>query len=321
MTALDSMSPDEQKQWWLEQAKAALTPLNLADAKLNWLAYTHNAVFALQHGAEQTILRLQTPNTRPRLVAEEHILAFLHERGLPVPQPLQRYETDNVIGLHLSYLAGRTRNATDITTDEMTAIGAFLAQLHQMPYPVDDNEERPRLDWQGLFGADGTYDPGEENVQIFTTEHHEAMSAVAEQVREAMDELGKGTDEYGLIHGDFLLHNILFHEGQVRALDFEYCGWGYYLYDLTPVLWQLKPQPHYADLEAALWQGYTAIRPLAQRHRDLLETIIAGRQVASMRWLAANQHNPAYAGRVGNILDQRAAELRGFLDTGALNRS
>ena len=23
-------------------------------------------------------------------------------------------------------------------------------------------------------------------------------------------------------------------------LDFEYCGWGFYLYDLAPLLWQLK---------------------------------------------------------------------------------
>ena len=31
-----------------------------------------------------------------------------------------------------------------------------------------------------------------------------------------MDELGQGESEFGLIHGDLLLKNILFHEGEVR---------------------------------------------------------------------------------------------------------
>ena len=117
-----------------------------------------------------------------------------------------------------------------------------------------------------------------------------------------------------------LLKNILFHEGEVRALDFEYCGWGYYLYDLTPLLWQLKPQNRYPQLEQALWDGYTSIRPLTQRHRELLETFIAGRQVASMRWIAANRQNPHVVGKVEAILTQRTAELQAFLETGKLNR-
>ena len=117
-----------------------------------------------------------------------------------------------------------------------------------------------------------------------------------------------------------MLKNILFHENEVRALDFEYCGWGYYLYDLTPILWQLKPQARYPQLEQALWDGYTDIRPISKRHRELLETFIAGRQVASMRWIAANQQNPYVAGKVESILTKRTAELAAFLETGELKR-
>lgn len=321
MTAIDTLSPEEQDQWWFNQAQIALQALGLTDAQLAWLAYTHNAVFSVQSDDTQTILRLQRPATRPRLLAEHAILIFLHQHNLAVPQPLHIYESDAVVGLHLSYLAGEARSATEITTDEMQAIGSFLGQLHNVPYPVNHDEERPTLDWHGLFGEGGLYDPGAALAQVFTAEHHTVMDAVAARVKETMDEIGTGPDEYGLIHGDFLLHNILFHQGAVRALDFEYCGWGYYLYDLTPVLWQLKPQARYHDLEMALWQGYTGIRPLTQRHRDLLETFIAGRQVASLRWLAANQHNPAYAGKVPQLLQTRIAELRGFLDTGTLHRS
>ena len=157
-------------------------------------------------------------------------------------------------------------------------------------------------------------------MKVFTDKQISVMDTVAEKVKSAMDELGTVDNEFGLIHGDLLLKNILFHEGDVRALDFEYCGWGYYLYDLTPILWQLKPQDRYPSLEQALWDGYTSVRPLSERHRELLETFIAARQVASMRWVAANRHNPAYVDKVEGIMQQRTAELQEFLETGELNR-
>src|SRR5690606_19497410 len=116
-----------------------------------------------------------------------------------------------------------------------------------------------------------------ENMTVFTNEQFTVMNSITEKVKVAMDTLGQAKDEFGLIHGDFLLKNILFHNNEVRALDFEYCGWGYYLYDLTPILWQLKPQARYPQLEQALWDGYSSVRALTQQHRDLLETFIAGR--------------------------------------------
>ncbi|MCA9912607.1 MAG: phosphotransferase, partial [Anaerolineae bacterium] len=163
--------------------------------------------------------------------------------------------------------------------------------------------------------------PGDENMGIFTGAQLLTMQEVAGKVHAAMQNLGRGEEEFGIIHADLLLHNILFHEGEARGLDWEYSGWGYFLYDLTPLLWQMKPLPNYAEIQAALWDGYTSIRPLTEEHRNLLETLIAGRQVASMRWVAANQRNPHYAGKVERILAQRTAELRNFLDTGTLNRS
>lgn len=321
MPDIEQMNADEQKAWWSQQATTALTRMNIAHASVDWLAYTHNAVFKVMRDAETYILRLQKPRTKARLLGEAKMLSTLYEEGLAVPEPLQTYISDDAVGLLLSYLAGTNRKPDTITADDMQAIGRFLARLHAVPLRFDGSDDLPHLDWQGLFGKGDLYDPGDDNAQIFTQGQLEAMGAVAQTVRYAMNEIAQDGGGFGLIHGDFLLHNILFHEGQVRALDFEYCGWGYYLYDLSPVLWQLKPQPHYTDLETALLEGYSAIRGLSQRHLDLLETFIAGRQVASMRWVAANQHNPAYADTAPKLLDQRTAELEGFLKTGLLNRS
>ncbi len=313
-----AMSLNEQEAWWLKQAQSALAIINLPDASVEWLAYTHNAVFTVNHNQKRYVLRLSLPENAGQVFSEMTILETLSRAGLNVPKPVQTIQTDSVLGMLLDYVEGESPNANSVSLAEMSAIGTFIAQLHQIKF--DKHLTRHALDWDGLFSKQGIYYPNDENMTVFTDEQLLVMRNVTDKVQSVMEELGQGEEEFGIIHGDFLLKNILFHNKTVHALDFEYCGWGYYLYDLTPILWQLKPQARYQQLEQALWDGYTGIRPLTARHRDLLEILIAGRQVASMRWIAANQQNPYVMGKVEAILAQRTAELSAFLETGILKR-
>lgn len=320
--AFDELSIEEKKDWWLKQAYWVLNQhFNIHDASVKWLSYTHNAVFdvSIPDHAYHWVLRMQRPENAGNLASEIEILRLIRKHGLTAPFPEQSINLDTVSALLLTKLEGVEQIVHEVTNSEIQSIGVFFANFHEIK--VSQSPNRPNLDYSGLFSKNGIYYPGEKNMQVFTPEQLSVMDAVAEKVKQAMDELGQCEAEFGLIHGDLLLKNILFHEGEVRALDFEYCGWGYYLYDLTPLLWQLKPQERYLHLEQALWDGYTSIRPLTKRHRGLLETFIAGRQVASMRWIAANQQNPHVVGKVEAILTQRTAELQDFLETGILNRS
>jgi Ser/Thr protein kinase RdoA (MazF antagonist) len=196
-----------------------------------------------------------------------------------------------------------------------------LATLHDFSagYVPPAGFDRPHLDWEGLFGARSTYNPGDGG-QIIQPDQLAVMDAVAERVRQVMRRLDEEDASFGLIHADFIAKNMLFTADRVCAIDFDDCAFGYYLYDLAPVLLQYSPLPGYADLKDALWQGYTARRPLPARYRDDLETFVAGRHVASMRWIAGNLHNPRIRERAPQILIDRTDELRGFLETGVLAR-
>lgn len=321
MTDFETMTPDEQRRWWQAQAQQALAYFGLPDAALRWLAYTHNAVFDVQHKSGRYVLRLQRTQKAAPLEAEAAVLRRLHAQGLAgrIPLPIQQQRFPQTVAVLWNYLPGTIRSAEEVSERDLRAVGRFLATLHAIPFAAPD-VPLPHLDYRGLFGAGGRYDAGSAEA-VLSAQQKAVMAAVAQTVQQAMQELGQSPQEFGLIHGDLLLKNVLFHEGEVRALDWEYCGWGYYLYDLTPLLWLLKPQTNYASLEAALWEGYTALRPLTGRHRVLLERFIAGRQVASMRWLAANQRNPHYIGKVPALLAQRTAELQGYLDSGTLDRN
>jgi Ser/Thr protein kinase RdoA (MazF antagonist) len=84
---------------------------------------------------------------------------------------------------------------------------------------------------------------------------------------------------FGLIHGDFNFKNLLFCRGGVRAIDFDDCGFGHFLYDLGTLLETLLFRPDYLALRAALLGGYRQVWPLPPEQDALLDTFIAARWV------------------------------------------
>ena len=180
---------------------------------------------------------------------------------------------------------------------------------------------RPRLDWDGLFGEDSPYFNADYS-KLLSVEQNHVFAEAAERIRATMSILDGRGDAFGLIHGDLLAKNIVFARGKPAALDFEYCGWGYFLYDLAPLLWQLKGEraDDFRELEDALWTGYSAQRAVSSADRQKLEDFIAARQLASCRWLLANGHLPQVRENAPRLIAARAEALEGYLESGTLRR-
>jgi len=53
--------------------------------------------------------------------------------------------------------------------------------------------------------------------------------------------LARGGGRPGLIHADLHLGNALFWSDEVRVIDFDDCGFGYWLYDIAFALKQVAP--------------------------------------------------------------------------------
>ena len=336
MTDFHRWSLEAQKAFWLKLAHDVAGRWNLRVKGLSWLGYSHNAVFKVSAADGDYVLRLQLSG-RVKAAELRSELQWLRtiRRNTDLLAPFPRSAVIDgkkdllasvdhpqlpsiVYGCLFEYAPGLTKSPSEMSLDDVFQIGVYLGKLHtagQFRPPSDFS--RPRLDWEGLFGERSPYHPGE-NAHVAQSQ---VFAQTATRVQAVMRDLGPGADELGLIHADLLAKNILFCEDGVAALDFEYCGWGYYLYDLAPLLWQFRGErADDARLETALWSGYISIRPQADARRELLETFIAGRQLASCRWLAANLHHPTIRAAAPKLLAQRQEELKDFLDSGKLRR-
>jgi Ser/Thr protein kinase RdoA (MazF antagonist) len=336
MSLFDSLTYEEQVARFADAAEQVLPHFGFSHFDVTPLSYAGNAVFAVDSRRGPYVLRIHSPQHPPpvQINSEMCWLADLYaQTPLCVPQPLAVEEgvwlawaevnglPDALPCVVLSWLEGVTVPIEHMTPALAIQVGNFLARLHlfSLQYRPPPDFERPSLDWEGLFGADSLYDPGEDS-HILTSDLIAVMDTVAGRVRSAMQALDIDETSFGLIHGDFIHKNYFFQDAQVCAVDFEYCAFGYYLYDLAPVLLGWSPLPTYESLKVALWQGYTALRPQPEAYRDLLEIFVAGRHAASCRWIASNLHNPRIRARAPEILASRGDELRAFLDTGRLER-
>ena len=342
MTEFAQWSLQRQRQFWLRLARDMIGSWKLAAPKLSWLGYGSNAVFKVSADNGEFVLRLQSRGRvdfdflSSELTWLRHIGSNTDLRA-PVPiasadnagaDYIARAESSELQPPFLAYgslfhfIAGQPKSAAQLSVDDLRRVGEFLARLHSAAqFAPPRGFSRPRFDATGFFGASSLYHFAE-NTRLIKQDQAKIHSQVARRVSSAMKTLGEDTDAFGLIHGDLLAKNILFQKSQIAALDFEYCGWGYFLYDLAPLLWQLKGEraADYQRLESALWSGYTALRPQCSARRRLLEDFIAARQWASLRWFLANLQHPTVRDKAPSLIAARTDELKSYLDEGVLRR-
>ena len=121
------------------------------------------------------------------------------------------------------------------------------------------------------------------------------LEEAALALQRVLDVLGKGSDVWGLIHADLHLDNVIFAAGKARPIDFDDCGFGYWLYDIAVALWELRLEDHWPAFRQAFLDGYAQHRPVPHDQLPYLDTFIAAREATIGLATAAMTHEvPEY---------------------------
>lgn len=179
--------------------------------------------------------------------------------------------------------------------EQLHKIGRNAAALHniarQFPFPDDTSDFRSdyRYDQVLMRSHRGWIEKhrdaiGAENVAL--------LDRAIDYTITQMDQRGATPANYGVIHADLHLGNVLVHDDEVTILDFEQLGRGHYLYDLTVMWTELRDEP--ADF-ASLWQsfvaGYAEVAEVPFAQEEELNPFIVAIQLNSLDWIY-NADNP-----------------------------
>ena len=120
---------------------------------------------------------------------------------------------------------------------------------------------------------------------------------------------------FGLIHGDLHQENYLFRDGRAGAIDFDDCGFGYFLYDLAVTLSEVDGRAQTSALRDGLLTGYQEVRPLPPGLAEHLPAFLALRELKLTLWFVEQRNLPGFADWQGEV--DRGLEHLHELITGA----
>jgi Ser/Thr protein kinase RdoA (MazF antagonist) len=247
------------------------------------------------------LLRLHQPGYQSAAGVDSELLwlSALCDEKLPVPMPV--LTADGGLSVEASVpgvpvarrcsllrwvrgrmVAGRARRG------HVEAMGRLLGRLHEHAagWRLPAGFVRRHYDANGLWGDDtGTgYAAGEVWPRI-PGRFLGAFEEVTGRVGRVMEEWGRGPGVYGLIHADLGLDaNALIHGGECRAIDFDDCGFGFWVYDLAMALAQWEGEEVWPAYRDALLEGYSEVRQMPGEKLEQLELFLAAIRAMEVFW-------------------------------------
>ena len=111
---------------------------------------------------------------------------------------------------------------------------------HSNQWQLPQNFVRPAYDKNRLKATLSELHPAISQ-GLISAEDYNVLEVAACQVENLIETLGQTQDVWELIHADLHESNYLLHNEELRPIDFDRCGFGYYLYDVASSLQHLLP--------------------------------------------------------------------------------
>ncbi len=323
-------------------ALLALDRYDLADPALHFVHHGENTVFRLDTAQRllapaspfvpgRYLLRLHgaTYNTPPEIASELLWLQALRDDlNLAVPEPLLSRAGPFAIQVAapgvpeprtcsiLRWMHG-ARQAQHPQPHHVKKLGRLTALLHAhaSQWQPPASFTRRRWDWDGMFGDNAHF--GRDTPAVWNqvpAQYRTSFEAVADHLQQAMHDLGETPATFGLIHADLHLWNVLYAAGEARAIDFDDCGWGYWIYDLAVILSRWRNTDLWETMRDTLLRGYAEIRPFPSDQLAYLDTFIAARAVSVTLWVVGKaSDDPSFRPYVTGDLERTGRVVEQFL--------
>lgn len=293
-------------------ARNALYAYDVENIRLSAPALGNNAVFRVECDQGTFALRLHRAGYRePSQIRSE--LTYLEGLGeqtdVSAPRPVRTREGDLVclaradgLSRHctlLSWFDGQVRRPGDgAGAATLSRIGRTLGQIHRFyeVFTPPPGFELPS--WKAAADLTSSRSPLKPGLLgELATREQRLLAEVASRLAPVFDWLDGQDNQHGVIHKDFILKNCLHRGRATHVIDFDDCGFGYYLSDLGGLLSNLQDYPSYRSLLAPFLAGYRDVRPLPEEMERHFDLMVAARHATSALWILGRW-------RVGDVGDR-----------------
>lgn len=306
-------------------ARASLAAYGRAsDSALRLLSLSENATYLVEDG-EPMVLRVHRPGYHSLDAIRSELTwmkALRTETSVTTPELICAQDGSEVVSavvddavLHVdavSYIRGCTaeEDPDAVGFDELGRLTAMMHD-HARHWSAPAGFTRFRWDLETILGPQARWGnwrlaPG------LTEQDRNWIGRAAADISNRLTEFGCEPDRFGLVHADLRLANLMVDPSDpgsgITVIDFDDCGWSWYLADLGAAVSFIEDVPAGERIISEWLTGYLDVGSIAPDHLELIPAFVMMRRIMLTAWIASHFDADAAIG-VGEDFAANTARL------------
>lgn len=171
-------------------------------------------------------------------------------------------------------------------------LGQITAEMHiqSLAWKKPEGFVRKMWNFETMVSRDGYW--GDWRVApALTDEDRSVITEALDVVKQRLDNY-TNDERYGLVHADLRLANLLIDGDDMIVIDYDDCGFCWYMYDFAAAISFYELDDNVPELQEAWLKGYGSIRELCQEEIDEMQTFILLRRVLLLAWVTSHAETP-----------------------------
>jgi Ser/Thr protein kinase RdoA (MazF antagonist) len=231
------------------------------------------------------------------------LIDLRHKRFVTTPRPLPGLNGDLIQSakhsrmLHARHVVlfewehGREPGIGEDLAKPFEALGAAAARMHQhvLEWQRPDWFTRHTWNFETALGETKPHWGRWRDGLGVTDEMGKLFSRTVAKIGNRLSAYGQSQERFGLVHGDLRLANLLVDGEDIKVIDFDDCGFSWFMYDAATPVSFYEHEPQVPELIEHWKTGYRRVRPLLPVDEAEIPTFIMLRRLLLVAWIGTRR--------------------------------
>jgi Ser/Thr protein kinase RdoA (MazF antagonist) len=208
------------------------------------------------------------------------------------------------------WLPGQAPSTEGDLVPGFRVLGSLAArmQAHGARWQPPASFERYTCDYNAGLGLNAMWGRWQDGLGLGPSER-EILTRLDAEILRRLTGYGTEKDRFGLAHNDLRLANLLVDGEHIHVIDFDDCGYAWYMYDFATAVSFIELDPRVGEWMAAWLDGYTAHRPLSKSDIGMIPTLIMFRRLLLLGWVGSHHSYAEEAAELGEGYTRATCDL------------
>gem|GEM_PF-91448 len=276
-------------------------------SRISLLTMSENATFLAEddEAGHRIIIRVHRPDYHCREEIESE-LAWIDDlrttARINTPAPVMTTTGCPVLSISaggqslyvvaFEHVVGSEPDIGDDLPQWFERLGAMNATLHEHSrrWQPPEGFVRKRWDLESMISPRGLWGDWR-NAPGMTVDEAQAINAAIPYLKSEIALYGTAPQQFGLVHADLRLTNLLVSQDSMAIIDFDDCGFCWYAYDFAAAISFHEMDSCVPQLRDAWIKGYRSVAEFSAADEAMLDTFIMLRRILLCAWLATHQES------------------------------